>query len=664
MSDKSKEEKKNEIIEINKSFLRKDSNELTRSIKIALKKKRISVIKPREDQILDFLKDDLDEGQKTVQNPKLLLYLLKSTPVFKQYIYINHFTNESLINSFRLGKFVRLQKGTILFKQGDKTDLFYLVLSGCIGFILTTYEDNILKKNPFSREVNSIKVGTYFGEWGLIYRINRTVSAFAKENSLLLGFDKKTFKTFYQNNIIFSENNSKKFVLKHIKTFKEINEVSFNQYYREIKKIYCIPGQEIFHEGDKADSFYLVYMGSCSVKKGVTNIIIKDSGDFIGIESLYNDEYETTIYPYNEGTVLFKFLLNSISQTIITNLKNEFNDYYKKQRKILKMSIENYHKYKDKYQLSFINLIENIKKNKIINNINGNKVKVSELNIDQDIKSKDKISTPCKISKIFNLDRFNNNAMNINNDNRILSARNDLGKTKNLNEVFPNIKNYNSQNESPKNLINYNSDKSSSYIKLKKDKSQNSNNKKNNDIRDDIKLNINNSNIRKIRSFSSLFKLKNNNLDKTKDKFSFLLYNDKLSFFFNENRTDNLISFRKFDNNYNSNNSNNAFPKNNIIKLKSNKNVINNYLLPLSSRNSLRRNSSVNKGNDKVDNQLPNKDKISSEKSEKFIKSKKNQLHIFEKHRQQSYYNSSNNVDFQMPLMIIRNVSFYNPKLK
>ena len=663
MSDKSKEEKKNEIIETNKSFFRKDSNELTRSIKIALKKKRISVIKPREDQILDFLKDDLDEGQKTVQNPKLLLYFLKSTPVFKQYIYINHFTNESLINSFRLGKFVRLQKGTILFKQGDKTDLFYLVLSGCIGFILTTYEDNILKKNPFSREVNSIKVGTYFGEWGLIYRINRTVSAFAKENSLLLGFDKKTFKTFYQNNIIFSENNSKKFVLKHIKTFKEINEVSFNQYYREIKKIYCIPGQEIFHEGDKADSFYLVYMGSCSVKKGVTNIIIKDSGDFIGIESLYNDEYETTIYPYNEGTVLFKFLLNSISQTIITNLKNEFNDYYKKQRKILKMSIENYHKYKDKYQLSFINLIENIKKNKIINNINGNKVKVSELNIDQDIKSKDKISTPCKISKIFNLDRFNNNAMNINNDNRILSARNDLGKTKNLNEVFPNIKNYNSQNESPKNLINYNSDKSSSYIKLKKDKSQNSNNKKNKDIRDDIKLNINNSNIRKVRSFSSLFKLKNNNLDKTKDKFSFLLYNDKLSFFFNENRTDNLISFRKFDNNYNSNNSNNAFPKNNIIKLKSNKNEINNYLLPLSSRNSLRRSSSVNKGNDKVDNQLPNKDKISSEKSEKFIKSKK-KLHIFEKHGQQSYYNSSNNVDFQMPLMIIRNVSFYNPKLK
>ena len=227
-----KEEKKNQIIENNKSFFKRESTELVRSIKQALRKKRISVIKPKEDQILDFLKEDLDEDRKSVQSPKLLLYFLKTTPVFKQYIYINRFTNESLIASFRLGKYVRLKKGTILFKQGDKTDLFYLVLSGCIGFILTTYEDNILKKNPFSREVNSIKVGAYFGEWGLIYRINRTVSAYAKENSLLLGFDKKTFKTYYQNNIIFSENNSKKFVLKHIKTFKEINEVSFNLSYK------------------------------------------------------------------------------------------------------------------------------------------------------------------------------------------------------------------------------------------------------------------------------------------------------------------------------------------------------------------------------------------------------------------------------------------------
>ena len=656
----SKEEKKNQIIEINKSFFRKESNELVRSIRQALRKKRISVIKPKEDQILDFLKEDLDEDRKTVQSPKLLLYFLKTTPVFKQYIYINRFSNESLINSFRVGKYVRLKKGTILFKQGDKTDLFYLVLSGCIGFILTTYDDNILKKNPFSREVNSIKVGAYFGEWGLIYRINRTVSAYAKENSLLLGFDKKTFKAYYQNNIIFSENNSKKFVLKHIKTFKEINEVSFNQYYREIKKIYCIPGQEIFHEGDKADSFYLVYMGSCSVKKGVTNIIIKDSGDFIGIESLYTDEYETTIYPYTEGTVLFKFLLNSISQTIITNLKNEFSDYYRTQRKILKMSIENYHKYKDKFQMNFLNLIENIRQNKIKNNINGNNVNVSELNIDQYAKSKDKFSTPCKISKVFNLNRFNNKIINMNNDNRILSAKNDIGKTKNLNEEYSNIKNYKSQNESPKNIINYNSDKSksNSYIRSQKDKSQSSNYIKNKDVKDNIKLKAYNSFNRKIRPYSSLYKFKNKKIDK--NKYSFLLNNDKFSLFFNETKTDNIISLRKIDNN-NNYNSNNAYPKKNIIKLKARKNILNNYLFPLSSKHSLKRTNSLNKGNGKINKHFPHKDKSSIEKSKKSFSKSKKKLHIFEKYGQLRNYNSNNNADDQIPLMVIRNVSFYNP---
>ena len=655
-----KEEKKNQIIEINKSFFRKESNELVRSIRQALRKKRISVIKPKEDQILDFLKEDLDEDRKTVQSPKLLLYFLKTTPVFKQYIYINRFSNESLINSFRVGKYVRLKKGTILFKQGDKTDLFYLVLSGCIGFILTTYDDNILKKNPFSREVNSIKVGAYFGEWGLIYRINRTVSAYAKENSLLLGFDKKTFKAYYQNNIIFSENNSKKFVLKHIKTFKEINEVSFNQYYREIKKIYCIPGQEIFHEGDNADSFYLVYMGSCSVKKGVTNIIIKDSGDFIGIESLYTDEYETTIYPYTEGTVLFKFLLNSISQTIITNLKNEFSDYYRTQRKILKMSIENYHKYKDKFQMNFLNLIENIRQNKIKNNINGNNVNVSELNIAQDAKSKDKFSTPCKISKVFNLNRFNNKIINMNNDNRILSAKNDIGKTKNLNEEYSNIKNYKSQNESPKNIINYNSDKSksNSYIRSQKDKSQSSNYIKNKDVKDNIKLKAYNSFNRKIRPYSSLYKFKNKKIDK--NKYSFLLNNDKFSLFFNETKTDNIISLRKIDNN-NNYNSNNAYPKKNIIKLKARKNILNNYLFPLSSKHSLKRTNSLNKGNGKINKHFPHKDKSSIEKSKKSFSKSKKKLHIFEKYGQLRNYNSNNNADYQIPLMVIRNLSFYNP---
>ena len=380
------------------------------SIKQVLIQKRISVCKPKEDQIFEFVIDDLKSGLM-VQNPKLLLYFLKNTPIFKQYIYINNLSQESLINSFRYGKYQKVAKNTILFKQGDKTDFFYLVLSGRIGFILTTYDDNILKKNPFSREVNTIGVGTFFGEWGLIYKINRTVSAYAKEDTLLLGFDRATFKTFYQENIILAESNCKKFVLKHIKAFKNLNETSFSSYYREIKKIYCIPGKEIFIEGNKADSFYLVYKGSCVIKKGLTNLIIKDSGDFVGIESLYSKNYETSIYPYTDGTVLLRFLLNSFNDNIIDNIKVEFESYYKKQKKIVKMSSENYIKYKDKYQMNFINIIENLKRNKLENRKNISKINIDEIRIKYNDIEEKQYSSPYKITKLCNLININNNRL-------------------------------------------------------------------------------------------------------------------------------------------------------------------------------------------------------------------------------------------------------------
>jgi CRP-like cAMP-binding protein len=411
------------------------------SIKSVLRKKRISIVKLKEDQILDLVRDELDNEIKTVENPKLLFYFLSNTPIFKQYIYIHNFTQENLINSFRFGKYIKLKKDTILFRQGDKTDYFYLILSGCIGFILTTYDDIILKINPYSREVNSIRVGSYFGEWGFIYKINRTVSAYAKEDTLLLGFDKFAFKTFYQDNIILSENYSKKFVLKHIKTFKDLNETSFNIYYREIKKIYCIPGKEIFKEGSKANSFYLVYKGSCTVKKGLTNLIIKDSGDFIGIESLYNKNYENSIYPNTDGTVLFKFLLNSFNETIIYNLKMEFEDYYKNQTIILQNSYENYNKYKDKYQMSFINLLENLKQNKVKNNKQITNVKIDDIKTKSNIYENKHYFSPYKVIKLINFGSINKSKNNIFNSE----------KSKNEDTKFLKYLKY--YNESAYNLI-------------------------------------------------------------------------------------------------------------------------------------------------------------------------------------------------------------------
>ena len=644
----SKEEEKDNNTNDNNENNNLSNDNLETSIKQVLKRKRISVVKPKEDQILDFVTDDLEGGSKAVENPKLLFYFLSNTPIFKQYVYINNFSQENLINSFRFGKYIKLKKDTILFKQGDKTDYFYLVLSGCIGFILTTYDDNILKINPFSREVNSIRVGAFFGEWGLIYKINRTVSAYAKEDTLLLGFDRFTFKTFYQDNIILSESYCKKFVLKHIKSFKSLNETSFSSYYREIKKIFCIPGKQIFCEGGEADSFYLVYMGSCVVKKGLNNLIIKDSGDFIGIESLFNDKYETSIYPYSDGTVLLRFLLNSFNDIIVDNLKSEFESYYKNQKKIIKISCENYNKYKDKYQMNFINIIENLKKNKVENRKNINKINIEEIRIIKNDIPKKQYSSPYKVTKFCDLSTVNGNKIQ---NNRLDSSNINTIKSKIIYDENRFLNQFKSTNDSHINFNN-NLDINNSKFGFNYEKQKIRNN--------EISINNNiyyKNKDKNIRPYSSLYK--NNNVNK------YNLHKRNYKYFYEEESPYNVIPKKiKLDNHFSSQNFkiNRKKPKTSLSKKR-------NKLNKTKSINSLENKTKKlrfepiyvkSKNYAELNNNLGGK--IKSLKN-KFCQSEQ-RLKIIKNNENQKNYETNNESNIEIPLMIIRNVSFYSPKLK
>ena len=141
--------------------------------------------------------------------------------------------------------------------------------------------------------------------------------------------------------------------MNHINTLKKLGISAFNQYYREIKKIYCVQGTPVFTSGEKANSFYLIFKGSCCLKKGLYNLVIKDVGDLIGIESLFKDEYETTIYTHSDDVVLFKFVVNTFTNLILNDFRKEFDKYYQNQKNMIELWEENYKKYKNKYKLNF-----------------------------------------------------------------------------------------------------------------------------------------------------------------------------------------------------------------------------------------------------------------------------------------------------------------------
>ena len=594
---------------LNNNKQRKNSN-INSTIQQIFKKTRVNLLLSGEEKLMNYIKEDINSNLINVKKPSLLYNYLITIPNFRQYIKINNFESQTIINSFLSARYVKLKKNFKLFNQGDKTDFFYLVLSGCIGFL---YNSNSLRSNK-PREVNSIKAGTYFGEWGFIFKIPRTVSAYAKEDTLLLKFDKECFKSYYQDKIINSENVRKKFVLTHINTLKKLGISSFNQYYREIKKIYLLQGTTIFESGEKANCFYLIYMGNCCIKNGLNILVIKDAGDFIGVESLYQDEYETSIYTYSEETVLLKFTINTFTNDILDNLRKEFMKYYENQKKLLELWEKNHEKYKNKYKMNFFNSIQNMKSNKIKNNKILNELSLEELETKNNKEIRQKIKPKYISPTNF---KINFNSSNINKN-----------KSESIGMLTPKM---DLKLKSPK-------DTKKSYIINKLSEIQNQN----------IKINLDRSNINKSKYLLTkrFFSLKNKNQLKKKQKLNYSS--------FVEEEKEILPAYKKInmDNHFSSQN----------FKLRTKK--INSALIRYQLKNNC---------NKKKKQQINlNKNYISTEKIEKIMKQLSDDFFKIEKKPKQknknnSYFKENNkisnddiNVNNNIPLMIIRNYSFIN----
>ena len=580
------------------------------TIQQIFQKSRINFFIPKDDKLFNYIKEDVESNLITVKNPYSLFNYLYTIPSFRQYTKIYNFKSQTIIDSFRLAKYVKLKKNFRLFNQGEKTDYFYLVLSGHIGFLLNSHS----LKSGGPKEVNSIRAGTYFGEWGFIFKIGRTVSAYAKEDSLLLKFDKNNFKAFYQENIITSENVSKKFVLKHINSFKKLGLSAFNHYYREMKKIYLEQGTPIFQQGEKANFFYLVFSGCCCIKNGYNKLIIKDVGDFFGIESFFNDVYETTVYTHSEEVVLFKFSVSIFNNDILDNLRNEFWKYYENQRRILFLWEENYKRYINKYRMNFVNLIQNIERNKIENSKMLSEMSLDEIASNNRNKVKKKrYASPKKIKINFNSANINNNC-NYKSESVKMMTPKTCKSNRNNKIVYNDIKNvyiFNQISKSPSNKMT---------IKL--------------NVKDKIK----NIQSQRFKSFREKYKLKL----RQKHNYSYFM----------EDMDEALPAYKKInmDNHFSSQN----------FKLKRKK--INSAIV----KNKLKINSTKDKKQPKNANIKNNY--ITSEKFEKAMKILTDNFSKTEKKSKQEYIsnlieNSKNineNINSDKPIMIIRNYSFVN----
>jgi CRP-like cAMP-binding protein len=135
--------------------------------------------------------------------------LIKIIPGFKKFIgyyNIDDLAVENVLKYYINHKaacyitYKKFEKGSYIFKQGDKSDFFYCIISGAVSIrerkkIFYLHND-VRKMRLEEKEEEKIilEAGQCFGEWGLIYKKPRSSSFYCIQDCDLFVLDSHGFE--------------------------------------------------------------------------------------------------------------------------------------------------------------------------------------------------------------------------------------------------------------------------------------------------------------------------------------------------------------------------------------------------------------------------------------------------------------------------------------
>src|SRR6266849_4389092 len=106
---------------------------------------------------------------------------LSAIPVFRD---LDHATLRAIQDELQ---WLTLPGGSPLFHEGEPSDAFYIVLSGCLGVVIAGDEAE-------PRFITRIGIGETVGEMGMITGEPRTATVIAIRYTELLGFSKSAYR--------------------------------------------------------------------------------------------------------------------------------------------------------------------------------------------------------------------------------------------------------------------------------------------------------------------------------------------------------------------------------------------------------------------------------------------------------------------------------------
>ena len=346
---------------------------------------------------------------------------------FVRYIKYQGLTNDDLIKTAEVLQHEFYKKGSYIFRENDRSNAFYGVISGKVSIrksnyidytqlfreevvksqyegIKNTYinknnkhnihehedsinsdisseyfisksgiDDNETDNNnnnnnnndnsfynfgdEFEQEVVTASKGMCFGEWGVVYNIPRTASAYCPEDTHVFKLNKEHFDEVLASKFFKSDMNKIKFILKKLPILN--NNYNFKYLLTKITPVFFDKGDYVYTQFDKAKSLYLLYQGECSYvylhdamlkddfimrKHDIKLLTSLSVGALTGLESYKKEglNYEGNLLVTRDFTVLLTINIDYIMHKV-RDFDLFVKPLYETQKKILETSMKNLH---------------------------------------------------------------------------------------------------------------------------------------------------------------------------------------------------------------------------------------------------------------------------------------------------------------------------------
>ena len=185
----------------------------------------------------------------------------------------------SIINSL-LDKieFIHISENTILYKEGDRSDYFYIVKEG-------TFEMTSSKEGAESKIISEYEI---FGELVLLEGKRRTHTVKCIESGVLYALDGNFFLNLVKK-ISQKELKDRLSFIVLVPIFNSIDSVQLNSIALSMYKFDYNAGDNIIKEGDSGDSLFIIRDGEVNCVKDKNIIRVLKAKDFFGEYALLFD---------------------------------------------------------------------------------------------------------------------------------------------------------------------------------------------------------------------------------------------------------------------------------------------------------------------------------------------------------------------------------------